>query len=168
MADHGTDLIKYVNKTTGKWESLDPISGEIVSEEKYFTPEMKIPYSVALARNICMAIRDGKSIKDICTGRDGAPSYSTFCLWKYRYPDFREAVKDAQADSAQILAEKVLDIAAGSSTDKLQQDDKKIEMEALKWMAEKQDPNKFGKQTKVTGDSEQPITIMVNTGIKRD
>ena len=159
------DVIKYVNKETGKWESIDAVTGEVLSLEKFHQPEKLIPYSIALARQICVLIRNGRNMKDICC--ELKLSYSTVCNWKYRYPDFAEGIREAKKDAAQVWAEKAVEAAELDVGDKIDLDANKLKVQTYQWMAEKLNPSEFGKQTKITGDVTQPLTLVVNTGIQR-
>ena len=158
---------RYVNKQTGKWESIDTLTGEVIGEEGYYTPEKNIRYSIDIARQILLRIRNGETLTSICNSSN-LPSYATLCLWKYRYVDFAEALKEAQKDAAQMFADQALERSKEAAIDKTEMEQRKVEIDTLKWRAEKADPNTFGKQTKVVGDANQPLALIVNTGIKRD
>lgn len=160
-----SDVIRYVNKETGKWESIDAVSGEVITNEKMYTPEKRIPYSLDIARQLCMLIRDGASAKDACNKLK--ITYNTFCLWKYRYPDFREGVMDARKDAAEMFAHKAMEELENTPGDKIEMDRMKLAVSTYQWFAEKADPQSYGKQTKITGDASQPLTLVVNTGIQR-
>ena len=160
------DVIRYVNKETGKWESIDAVTGEVMSLEKMHTPEKSIPYSIVIAREICKQIRNGLNMKDICN-MEGMPPYSTICNWKYRYPDFAEGIREAKKDAAQVWAEKAIEAAESNVADKIDLEANKLLVSTYQWMAEKLNPAEYGKQTKITGDATQPLTLVVNTGIQR-
>jgi hypothetical protein len=42
----------------------------------------------------------------------------------------------------------------------------KLQVETYKWAAEKGDPNRYGTRTKIVGDPDQPVAIIVETGIR--
>lgn len=159
------DVIKYVNKETGKWESIDAVTGEVMSLERFHQPEKSIPYSINTARHICVLIRNGRNMKDICN--ELSIPYSTVCNWKYRYPDFAEGIREAKKDAAQIWAERAIELSEQEPIDKIQLESIKLQVSTHQWMAEKLNPAEYGKQTKITGDAAQPLTLVVNTGIRK-
>lgn len=147
-------------------------TGEIVSSTMPVLTTMR--YTTKWRDYIAAMIVDGESLVSI-SKKEGHPSYSVLCQWRRFYPDFKEAIDNAKLDRAELLAEKALSIAEdpeliGDTRDdqKIELDRKKIVIDNLKWMAEKSDPAKYGKQTKITGDKNAPIAFTVlNTGIDR-
>lgn len=41
-------------------------------------------------------------------------------------------------------------------------------MDTYKWAAEVNNPEQFGKRTKVVGDASNPVVFVIDTGIRRD
>lgn len=90
----------------------------------------------------------------------GVP-YSIVKKWERESPEFKESLALARKDGAEYSHGKILELARTRG-------DAKTEIEALKWSAEKNDPERFGNKTKLVGDTSAPITFVIDTGIRRE
>ena len=61
-----------------------------------------------------------------------------------------------------------MDVAQRERIDKDEVSALKLRTDLYKWGAEKANPNEYGVQTKITGDNNAPLQIVVDTGIKRE
>ena len=96
------------------------------------------------------------------------PSASRMFLWRREHPDFDKRVKEARVDRGDILYEKVVDIGMNDET--IYKDEvpgEKMKLGALKWAASKANPDEYGDRTKVVGDKDAPVMIVLDTGIRR-
>jgi len=118
------------------------------------------PYSKTLGDLICEHIVHGKSIVKACEEMN--LPYSVVLLWSRQHPEFKEAIATARRDSAEYMHGELLETARASR-------DAKTQIDALKWSAEKNDPDRFGQRTKISGDPNAPLGFtLISTGINRD
>lgn len=87
--------------------------------------------------------------------------YSDLCYMKKMSEEASKMYEDAKRDRAEYLYNETLEKAKTSGNDRLVVD-------AMKWSVEKGDPGKFGNKTTVSGDSNNPVQIVIDTGIRRD
>lgn len=161
------DLVTYVNKETGKVEKMNLETGETFKPEQFYIRDNKKKYNLEDAANICALVRDGYPLASI-GDRNGLPSIEVIYYWKRHHPDFALALVEAREYAAEKFAFKAVetaDLAIGQSKDELAAS--KLQVDTYKWMAEKMNPELYGNRTKVTGDADKPLTIIVDTGIKR-
>jgi len=126
---------------------------------------------------------DEKSVCDHFGVRRG-----TFVQWMITFPQFESAVKEARkqrADSYRSVIHERLytdeikyegpDDLEGTPTGKkvlrvIHKDDvpsEKLMFDKLKWLAEIDNPEKYGTKVKHEGGSVMPVQIVVDTGIKQ-
>ena len=117
------------------------------------------PYSKTLGDLICEQIVHGKSIQAACEEMN--IPYSIVLHWSRQHPEFKEAMAQAKKDRAEWMHGELLEVARTKA-------DTKTHIEALKWSAEKDDPEKFGARTKISGDPNAPVSFIIDTGIRRD
>jgi hypothetical protein len=121
-------------------------------------------YSKVLADIICQEVTEGAPLTKLCK-EDKYPSYATVCRWRRDHDDFNKALVMAYKFRADYYADKVLEEAE----DTLTKDDaavQKVKVDALKWSAEKGNPERYGNKVKLLGDA-APIHLMIDTGIDR-
>lgn len=109
---------------------------------------------------ICERIMHGETISAICDD-PAMPSYSAVCRWKRKHEDFAKNFEQAKKDRAERFHDKAVKVASDTDQDR-------VKFDALKWGAQVGNPAKYGPQTKVTGDTDAPVKIVVSTGIDRD
>lgn len=106
----------------------------------------------------------------------------TFIQWMIQYPQFESAVQEARkqrADSFRTIIhdrihEDEIDEETGLHTGnriireigKDQVPGEKLLFEKLKWLAEVDNPEKYGTRVKHEGNMTMPVQIVVDTGIK--
>lgn len=117
------------------------------------------PYSQLLGDLVCEKVTLGVSLVMACEEL-GVP-YSIVKKWERESPEFKESLALARKDGAEYSHGKILELARTRG-------DAKTEIEALKWSAEKNDPERFGNKTKLVGDTSAPITFVIDTGIRRE
>ena len=150
------------NKVSGKLEIIDLTTGENVYHPKELA---NWQYTPSVGREIVQRVREGDPITAIGR-REGCPPTSVLYSWIRLYPDFKEAIDLAKKERAEIYRDKI----AESSEDTIEKEDvaaEKLRFDQLKWLAEKADPQQYGNQTKITGDLNAPLTLIVDTGIRR-
>lgn len=117
-----------------------------------FTPE--------IAAVICARIAEGKSLRKICEA-DDMPAMSTVFLWLSQNSDFSEQYARAREAQADSMADEMLDIADDKSLDP---NDRRVRLDARKWLAGKLRPKKYGDKLELAGDRENPLAVMVEAG----
>jgi hypothetical protein len=130
----------------------------------------KLPwtFSQMYADLICTKMLEGRTLTQVCE-MQGMPPRTTVSRWRSMYPEFEQQIRIAQ----KMAAEKYHDDVAHSVEEEKELGKDlvpaaKMAFDKRKWLAEKNDPDRYGPRTKVSGDVEQPITVVVDTGIRRD
>lgn len=114
-----------------------------------------IEFDQTTADTICEEIADGRSLRSICND-DGMPAKSTVFKWLAAVPAFADQYARAREAQADSLADDILDISDNKS---LEPNDRRIRIEARKWLAGKQRPKVYGDATtlKHTGPNGGPV-----------
>jgi len=124
-----------------------------------------LAFSQILSDIICdKIVNGGKTITKICNEK-GMPDYRSVCYWRRTKPEFKEALHQAKLDRAESYHDKVLEEA--DTVDETNSKSKKVKIDALKWAASVGNPSEYSSQTKVVGDKDAPVQIIVDTGIRR-
>lgn len=106
---------------------------------------------------ICEKITEGMTLTRAC--KELNVKYSDMVRWKREDEDFKKNLEQALLDSADARHDEAMEAARTRA-------DTKTEIETLKWSAEVQNPEKFGKKTKISGDKNAPISFIIDTGIR--
>lgn len=117
-----------------------------------------VPYSALLGDLLCQAIANGATMT--VAAQKLNLEYATVARWRRENETFAEQLKQARIDRAESFHDEAIEVARKSR-------DSKVQIETAKWAAEKNDPDKFGNKTKLVGDASQPITFIIDTGIRR-
>jgi hypothetical protein len=121
-------------------------------------------YSDDLAKNICVRLSEGESLKSICLS-DDMPHRSTVYDWLFSMPAFADMYARAREEQAETMADEIIEIADESSSDWMITERgteivnneaisrSKLRVEARKWVAAKLKPKKYGEftRTELTG-----------------
>lgn len=150
------------NAKTQQHERIDLDTG--ISTAIIPATKMTVGFSQDTAALICELLREGRSIKDICS-REDMPALGTIYLWRRRSPRFKEMYDAASAERAEAYHDRVLDIAEDllCAETKNQIDALKGSAELFKWAAEKGDRRRYGQQQAELPQS--GFTFILNTGI---
>jgi hypothetical protein len=98
-------------------------------------------YSEELADQICDQLMDGKSLVKICA-QDGMPHRSTVIRWMADDPDFATRCARARDAQADLMDDKILDVADASTSETAAAD--RVKIAAYQWRASKLAPKKYG------------------------
>lgn len=116
---------------------------------------------------ICNLLATGKTFTDISKMR-GFPGVSVIAQWRAAHSDFEDAIRAARRMGADYYADKIADsLEEGRVLNKDEIPAEKLYYDKLKWLAEKADPDQYGNRTKISGDKNAPLTLIVDTGIQR-
>jgi hypothetical protein len=126
------------------------------------TAKAPVRYSEAVCDLICTQIAQGISLNKICKQPD-MPSIVAVYKWLDAYPEFVKKYARAKDDSADTIADQILDI---SDDDALDPNDKRVRIDARKWIASKLKPKKYGDKLELGSDG-SPIVHTVTFEVVR-
>lgn len=133
-----------------------------------------VDFSEELADRICEGIADGRSLRSICND-EGMPNKATVFRWLAVSEAFRDRYAHAREAQADALFDEILDIADEASNDWMERRGEdgagwvlngehvqrsRIRIDARKWMAGKLRPKKYGDKLELSGDPENPLTLI--------
>lgn len=150
------ETIITTNPETGELEEMDLYTGEVIFRED----KNRCPYNLEEAKQFCDLVRGGYTFANAAKTMD--MSYAIISYWRSRHPDFDQAVKIAREERAEFFHDRVLEIAEGVK-DKDEAQVARVQIDAYKWAAEKNDPAKFGNKNVHGGVG--GVTIIVDTGV---
>lgn len=160
----GNGTVTVLDPLTRKLVTYDMHTGEEIAKEGCLVPKSNFQYTVELAAGICSLIERGYTPLAISKMED-LPNLSLINAWKRAHPDFRKAMDEAKVDRAEFFHDRAV-----AEVDLVEEKDDvvvgKFKFDSYMKLAEKNDPEKYGNQTKITG-SGGPLQIIVNTGIVR-
>ena len=123
-------------------------------------------YTQELADKICEQLAIGDSLRTACKG-DDMPSVATVFNWFRKYPDFLEQYARAKQESADAMAEEILDISDNGSNDWMEVNygeteawktngealqRSRLRVDTRKWLMAKMKPKKYGEKLDMTSD----------------
>tara|TARA_R100000781_G_scaffold42115_1_gene29011 strand:- start:4569 stop:5174 length:606 start_codon:yes stop_codon:yes gene_type:complete len=152
----------------GTLKVVDIDTGDTVGESgKWVKPLIHPKYNIGISEQICHLVRNGKTYAEVVE-EIGLNSVQTIYYWRNHYPDFAEDLRLARRDRGDYYHDKVMSVANNESISKEEVPALKLKADLYKWGAEKANPQEYGNQTKITGDANAPLQIVVDTGIKRE
>ncbi len=120
-----------------------------------------VTYTPEIGAAICERIGMCQSLRSICKG-SGMPSLRTVMNWQRTHEDFALALDRAREHRADARVEAISDYAEQVRTGKLDYNAGRVAIDALKWLASKEQPRKYGDRivsevaVKVGVHTEQP------------
>lgn len=132
-------------------------------------------YTQEKADAICAELALGYSLRTVCKD-ESMPSVVTVFSWLRKYPQFLKQYEKAKEESADMMAEDILDIADDGTNDWMEKQNKdgstyialnaehvqrsRLRVDARKWIASKLKPKKYGEKTTLAGDPENPLVTV--------
>lgn len=157
----------FLNPQSGKLETIDVTTGEIIHVEGMELQPSKYVYCDKTADAICQLIREGKTLTKISQMR-GMPPTSTIYRWKATVSEFAAMYKQARKDRAEYYHDMAVDALEDA------RDASKDDVPALKLrfdghlkLAEKNSPDDFSPKQQQLQNGAAPTMIVINTGIDR-
>ena len=98
-------------------------------------------YSKEIGDRICGEIARGTALDTICQSDEALPTARTVYTWLREHREFLQNYELSKCDQADLLAEQILVIADDPA---LEPADKRIRVDARKWLASKFKPKKYG------------------------
>ena len=124
-------------------------------------------FSQEVADVICERIAAGESLRGICKS-DNLPADRTIWKWLADFQDFAEQYTAARARQADTYADELVQIAdekppvlENGGTDSGFIADKRLRIDARKWVASKLLPKKYGERQVLAGDPDAPLVTTV-------
>jgi hypothetical protein len=129
-------------------------------------------YTLETADRICEQLAEGMSLRSVCKA-DDMPSTVTVFKWLRTYPEFLSQYARAKEESADALADEMLDIADESERDTVIDENgnarpnnewisrSRLRVDTRKWIASKLKPKKYGDKLELAGDPKAPLTVML-------
>lgn len=123
-------------------------------------------YTAEKADRICEQLADGMSLRSVCLAED-MPSTVTVFKWLRTYPEFLSQYARAKEESADALADEMLDIADDASNDWMERNKpgetgwvengeamqrSRLRVDTRKWIASKLKPKKYGEKLELAGE----------------
>jgi hypothetical protein len=149
-----------------RFEDLIPfeVDGRIVYLERGVGPGVlgrlkRSKFSPLVGDLVAEKIVKGKTLTKACEELN--LDYGTVTGWIRDEKSFGDQIRQAKLDRGDTFFDKSVDTAENSI-------DTKLKVDVYKWAAEKSNPAQFGNQTKLTGDKGQPLTFVIETGIRRE
>ncbi len=133
--------------------------------EETAVAKRRVVYTPELAFFIIEDYTAGKSLAEIAT-RPDMPSLAVINKWLHREDAFRKDFEEARALRA-LMYEGVIDsvMQSADGVEKEEVPAQRLKFDTAAWLAEKNDPARFGKKTTLSGDKDNPIQIIVSTGV---
>jgi hypothetical protein len=170
VADRAERPIKYIYVLNERMEKvLVPTGFDLKRLPKFGDGRACVgnilEYNPVSAANICILVSEGYSLNEI--GRmTGMPSAGTMFNWMANNKEFKEAYEEARRQRAEYYHDKIHEIA--HTVKESNSKSKNVAFSAFKHLASVNDPEKHGSRTKIVGDPNAPVGIIVDTGIHRE
>jgi hypothetical protein len=97
-------------------------------------------YTIEIAARICDRVASGESLARLCQD-EGMPARSTVYLWFAAHPEFSDNYARAREEQADFYADAIVDIADNPELDP---NDKRVRIDARKWVASKLKSKQYG------------------------
>lgn len=133
-------------------------------------------YTPETADAICSRLADGESLRSVCRDEQ-MPDCKTVFSWMRRFPEFLQQYARAKEESADALADEMLEIADNGTNDWMERHGKddagwvangehiqrsRVRIDTRKWLASKLKPKKYGEKLAVGGDEGAPPISVIH------
>lgn len=113
---------------------------------------------------IAEAVAEGASLNEVAK-KKGMPSRTTMFRWLKQDENFRAMVDAAEKYRAEHFHGKLQEVAKRVKESNAKSS--KVKADVYKHLMAIGDREKYGQQTKIVGDPNQPVSFIVDTGIRR-
>lgn len=176
--------VHVINSLTGARIILDsaPKAGQIATLKPFTDPSTGVThylespltntpniathlaYNPAIIDEMCAKIASGERLTNICK-QPNFPSYPMLSRWRNAYPEIDAKLERARRDRAEHYADSVHNYA--QEVDQLNIDETKLKIDASKWLAGVDAPEKYSPKAKVEASIQIPTQIIITTGVDR-
>lgn len=169
-----SDATTTLENTPDRYRPVELPNGEVRYLDKsldvgvFGRPQKSWSRNTVVEDLICQRISEGEILADICS-TPGFPSLTIYGQWM-KDPEFKSRIFEARALRAETLKEQVLveaDLAISEALPEQSVPARKVKIDALKWVASVDSPDRFGSKTKVEQSVSSTIMV-IDTGIRRD
>ena len=153
----------FETKTNGDIHEIDMFTGEVVQSTGVmpYNPKKKWVYCPSVVDNIVQTmIEEGLSLSKVCA-KDKFPSLAVLARWRATFPKVDIEISMARKMVAQQFHDQIIEELEDNELPD------KLKFEKLKYLASVNDPDRYSTRTKVSGDKDAPVQIVVSTGIVR-
>ena len=138
------DITYLYDSRLKKYEPYDLITGKKVGTE--IAEDFKLHYTTEIGDYICDKVREGMTLTKIVALLPDV-SLSQVYAWKATIPVFKERLNEARKQRAESFQDKAIDLAIDNvGIDSKEVASVRLAVDTLKWAAEKNDPDRFGKK----------------------
>lgn len=115
-------------------------------------------YTKEMADKICNMVAQGSNINKISV-LEGMPDYGTIYFWLNKHPEFFNGYMRARETRADWRADKVDEVMQDMRDGIIDYNQAKVQLEAIKWQAGNEAPQKYGNAMTLRGDKANPIEL---------
>lgn len=130
-------------------------------------------FNPELAERVCARIAQGDSVRKACRG-DGYPHWRTFMRWLASqdpepeegrpktvgpYEALRQHYARAREIRADARFERIDNVVADMRRGKVNDRQARVEIDALKWQAGKENARRYGEAVTLRGDKDNPVEV---------
>ena len=112
-------------------------------------------YSPELGAKIFERIIERGTVRRACADPD-MPAEHTLYVWAARDPEFRQLFAHARELAVERWAEEILEISDDPHLDPL---DKRVRIDARRWVMGKLAPRRYGDRVQIAGDPTAPLVL---------
>lgn len=171
MGTESKDHIVVYNEKTKETELIDVYTGEVVGSDKYKPAPNEYVFDYKKAMYMCQLVSEGWSIKKV-SELPTMPDLHVLNSWIRRHEMLRIELDLARKMRGEYYHDEVADIAQkakdGEFVDRQELAGAKLAVDQFKWLAEKNNPERYASKVTHEGSQEKPIVMrVINTGINR-
>lgn len=122
-------------------------------------------YSDELAQTICDQLVEGKSLRQICDA-EGMPDRVTVIRWMGKDPDFATKCARARDEQADLMDDRILDVANKCEAGLIEPHAAKVVISALQWRAMKLKPKKYGESSSIEHSGTLSLESLISSSLK--
>lgn len=130
--------------------------------------DVKVPqylaYNPAIIDEMCARISEGARLTHLCK-EPSYPSYAVLSRWRAAYSEIDMKLDRARRDRAEHYADAVQTLASEAEEGTI--NETKVKIDAAKWAAAVDAPERYSPKAKVEASIQMPTQIIISTGIER-
>lgn len=113
-----------------------------------------------------MLVTEGYSLKEI-SKIQGMPPLHIIYKWSRDYKVFKDCLQQAREDRAHFYHDHAIDTAMATN-DKDKVPVSRLQIDTLKWAAEKGNSGSYGAKQVIEGNPDKPVNFIIDTGVRRE
>lgn len=158
---HGLKFRK-IQDAAGNWHRV-PVG---IDRADYFASLApgRVPFTLEIADQIVSLYTECKSLEAVA--KEVGVTRAVIYFWMARHADFKLRVKAAREIRGFVAEDKAIQAAEEADEDNVQA--QRLKAETYRWAAAVNNPEVHGTKTKIVGDPNQPVSFIIDTGIRRE